>query len=77
MYPYHIQHLQDLEPMDMCSQMELCCWINSNPCMIRNILFTNKAHFTCDGVKNTRNSHLRDCDNPCGTDEINYQHCFS
>ena len=31
MYPYHIQRIQHLELVDMCSQLELCRWINSNP----------------------------------------------
>ena len=71
MYPYHIQRFQHLEPADMRSRLELCRWINSNPRMIRNILFTDEAHFTRDGVKNTRNSHLWDRDNPYGTVESN------
>jgi len=45
--------------------------------MIRNILSTDEAHFTCHGVNNTRNSHLWDRDNPLGTVESNYQHRFS
>jgi hypothetical protein len=44
MYLYHVQCIQHLEPADMCNQLELCCWINSNPHMIRNILFTKEAH---------------------------------
>jgi len=60
-YPYHIHSIQHLEPVDMCSQLEMCRWINSNAHMIRNILFTGKAHFTNNGVNNTRN----------------FQHCFS
>ena len=35
------------------------------------------AHFTRDGVDNTRNSHLWDSDNPNGTVESNYQHLFA
>jgi len=45
--------------------------------MIRHILFTDEVHFTCDGVNNTRNTHLWDHDNPHGTVESNYQHRFS
>jgi len=45
--------------------------------MIRNILFTGEAHFTRDGVNNTKNSHLWDRENPHGTVESNYQHRFS
>ena len=61
----------------MCSRLEWCRWINSKSHMIRNILFTNKVHFTRDAVNNTRNSHLWDRDNPHGTLESNYQHRFS
>jgi hypothetical protein len=77
MYPYHIQRIQYLEPVDMCSLLELCHWINSKPHMIHNILFIDKAHFTRNGVSNKRNSHLWDRDNPHGTAESNYQHRFS
>ena len=74
---YHNQCIQHLEPADKCSRMELCHWINSNPHMILNILFTDEAHFTRDGVNNRRNSHLWDRDNPHGTVKSNYQHLFA
>ena len=77
MYPYHIQPIQHLEPVKMYSWLELGCWVNSNPHMIHNILFTDKSHFTCDGVNITRNSHLWDHNNPHGTVESNYQYRFS
>ena len=67
-----IQRIQYLEPADMCSRLELCRWINSDSHMIRNILFTDEAHFTRNGVHNTRNFHLWECDNPRGTVESNY-----
>ena len=76
MYPYHIKRIQHFAFADMCSRLELCHWINSNPHMIRNILFTDEAHFTRNGVSNTRNSYLWDRDNPRGTVESNYQHLF-
>ena len=62
---------------DMCSQLQLCLWNNSNSHMIRNILFTDEAHFTRDGFNSTRISHLWDHDNPHETVESNYQHRFS
>ena len=74
---YHIQCIQHLEPADMCSRLEMCRWINYNPYMNRNILFTDEVHFTRDWVNDTRNSHLWDSDNPHGTVESNYQHRFS
>jgi hypothetical protein len=74
---YHFQHIQHLQPVDMGSWLEFCHWINASPPMIHNILFANKAHFTCDGVSNTRQSYLWNRDNPHGTVKINHQHCFS
>jgi len=74
---FHTQRIQYLERADTCSRLELCRWINSNSQMIRNILFTDEAHFTRDGVNNTRNSHLWDRDNHHGTVESDYQHRFS
>ena len=71
--PYHIQRVQHLEPADMCSRLDLCRWINSNPHVIRNVLFTDDAHFTRDGVNNT----IWGRDNPHETIESNYQHRFS
>ena len=67
-----IQRIQHLETADMCSLLELCRWINSDSHMIRNILFTDEALFTRDGVNNTRNFHLGERDNPHGTVESNY-----
>ena len=55
----------------------MCHWINSNPHMIHNILFTNEAHSTHNGVNNTRNCHLWDHDNPHGTVKSNHQHLFA
>jgi hypothetical protein len=77
MYPYHIQRVQHLEPADMCSRLDLCRWINSNPRVIRNVSFTDEAHLTRNGVNNTRISHLWGRDNPHRTIESNYQHRFS
>jgi len=45
--------------------------------MIRNISFTDEAHFTHNEVNNARNSNLWNRDNPHGTVESNYQHRFS
>jgi hypothetical protein len=51
-----IQHL-DLEHADMCSRLEFAAGLMLTPNMIRNICFKDEAHFTRDGIHNTRNSH--------------------
>ena len=73
---WHPAHSASWTCGHVCSWLDLCCWINSNSRMIHNILFTDEAHYTHDGV-NTRNSNLWDRDNPHGTVESNYQHRFS
>jgi hypothetical protein len=50
--------------------------MNTNPHMIRTILFTDEAYFTGNGI-NTRNSHLWDHSKPHRTVASNYQHGFS
>jgi len=64
-----IQRFQHLEPADMCSRLELYRWINGKSHTIRNIFFTDEAHFIRDGVNNTRNTHLWVRDSPHGTVE--------
>jgi hypothetical protein len=51
-YPYHIQRIQHIEPADTCNRLELCRWINSNPHMIGNILFTDAVHTRWTQEKN-------------------------
>jgi hypothetical protein len=45
--------------------------------MIRNILFTDEFHFTCDVVKIQETPIFGNRDNPLGTVKINNQHRFS
>ena len=75
MNPYRIQRIRHLEPADMFSRLELCRWINADPIMIRNIFFNDEAHFTGDGIHNTRKSHLWDCYNPHGNVKSNQSYC--
>jgi phosphosulfolactate synthase (CoM biosynthesis protein A) len=42
MYPYHIKRIQHLEPSDMCSRLELCRWIHSNPQKVRFVTFIHR-----------------------------------
>ena len=78
MYPYHIQHIQHLEPADMCSRLELCRGTNANPHKMRNnFFFRDGTSLSGDWIHNTRNSHLWDRDNPRGTVKNKYQYPFS
>lgn len=44
--------------------------------MLHNILFTNEAHFTWDGITNTKNSHSCAHENPHEVAKYNFQHQF-
>jgi hypothetical protein len=42
LYPYHIQCIQHFEPVDMCSRLELCRWINTNPHTAQFVTFFHR-----------------------------------
>ena len=72
--------LQGLIPELILSQKCNTVYVHMGPicngCWFRNS-WSVAVHFTRFGVNNTRNSHLRDRDNPHGTVESNYQHLFA
>jgi hypothetical protein len=68
LYPYHIQRVQALTPPDHHARVVYCHWLLAkcvvNPQFVANILFTDEAGFTRDGIVNFRNTHVRVDDNP-------------
>ena len=72
--------LQGLIPELILSQKCNSVYVHMGPicsgCWLRNS-WSVAAHFTRDGVNNTRNSRLWDRDNPHETVESNYQHLFA
>ena len=57
LYLYHDQRVQHLEPGDHAKRMDLCHWVNTHPELLNEILFTDEASFTRDGINNLRNVH--------------------
>ena len=56
MYLFHIQHIQHLEPADMCTRLELCHWINSNP---HTVWFARFIHHQDPHKMNTRDGLIQ------------------
>jgi len=81
LYPYHIQRVQALEPVDnnqrllfsqFCEQQ-----LTNDPDFTLKIIFTDEACFTRDGVFNFRNSHVWSDENPHAVVSSRHQRRFS
>jgi hypothetical protein len=81
LHPYHIQRVQALTPPDHRARVVYCHWLLAkcvvNPRFVANILFTDKAGFTRDGIVNFHNTHVWVDDNPHTTVASRHQHRFS
>lgn len=58
LYPFHFINVQTLQPNDYPTRVNFCNWFLSNRRMHTNILFTDEATFSRDGITNNRNSHV-------------------
>lgn len=62
LYPYHIQRVQALRPPDYQARLVFCQWFLrkcvEDPHFIENILFTDEAGFTKNGIVNFHNTHV-------------------
>lgn len=78
LYPYHLQRVQVLEPQDYQARLGFCQWFLGQHHDFRwNVLFTDEAQFTRDGINNFHNQHNWAINNPHGIVEANNQHRFS
>jgi hypothetical protein len=68
MHPYHRQRVQELlphnYPVRLIYSHTIFDKIIINPNFLKNILFTDEAVFTKDGIFNQHNSHLWSEENP-------------
>jgi hypothetical protein len=69
LYPYHPQHVQNLQPGDSVMRLEFGHSLRTNRQWLPLILFTDKATCTRNGINNTRNLHRWSHDSPPGTVE--------
>jgi len=77
MYPYHVQRVQHLGPIDFAQRLEFCKWLNGSRQLHRHILFTDEAQFNRDRVNNTHNSNVWADENPHPTVESNFKLRFN
>jgi hypothetical protein len=73
--------VQTLIPPDHPARVEFCQWLLAN-CVVNtqfiaNILFTDEAGFTRDGIVNVDNTHVWVDDNPHTTIASRHQHLIS
>lgn len=68
LYPFHLTPVQDLLPGDAQRRVEFCQWLlrqqEEDEVFIKNILWTDEAQFTRDGVTNHHNLHHWSDSNP-------------
>ncbi|GFR09358.1 hypothetical protein TNCT_84571 [Trichonephila clavata] len=72
---------QFLQPNDYWKRMEFALWFTQkgidDPSFPALSFFADEASFSCKGVFNAHNSHLRAYDNPHVTRSHAAQHCFA
>ena len=82
LYPYHLQRVQALYEGDRERRVDFCRWfLNQHGVhggnFAWNILFTDEANFTRDGINNFHNQHLWSPENPHAIVEGQHQRRFS
>ena len=76
-YPYHIQRVQSLLPLDYGQRLIFCNWLLQNVNVIPITLFCDEATFSRDGINNYHNDHVWDTENPHAVSVTHFQHRFS
>jgi len=75
-HPYHFQKVQALKEIDYASRITFCDWVirsyEQDPRLLNQILYTDEAMFTREGIFNSRNNHYWSKENP----HIIRQHAF-
>ncbi|KAJ4451919.1 hypothetical protein ANN_03397 [Periplaneta americana] len=81
LYPYHLQRVQALSPVDYPARVRFCQWFlqqcGVNPNFPALVLFTDEAQFTRDGITNFHNQHVWAYENPRATVPSHHQVRFS
>lgn len=81
LHPYHLQRVQALKQEDLPRRVRFCEWLlernDQDPQFVENLLSTDEATFTRDGVFNSRNTHIWCDENPHAIHEGRFQERFS
>lgn len=80
LHPYHVQKVQALQPGDPARRQVFCRWLlhkaEEQPNFVNNLLTTDEAGFTRDGVFNMHNTHVWADENPHAIWEHRFQRKF-
>lgn len=81
LYPYSPQKVQALQPEDYPRRVACARWFLemdlNNPLFLGNVLFTDEAGFSREGIFNNRTSHVWAAENPHAIYEAGHQVKFS
>lgn len=81
LYPYRLQKVQTLDPQDYPFRRRFCrWWLQQNARrnhFAEQILFTDEATFTREGIFNSHNSHVWEVENPHAVTFRSDQHKFA
>lgn len=81
LYPYHVQKVQALLPTDHPLRTTFCEWLlqknSRNARFTADVLVTDEAIFTRNGITNLHNTHVWAIENPHAVVRNHFQHRFS
>lgn len=81
LHPFHFQRVQALNPADYQLRLNFCQWVVQQYALqsdfIADILFTDEATFTREGIFNAHNLHVWSEENPYAIRQQRYQQRFS
>lgn len=80
LHPFHFQKVQALNPADYPLRVNFCQWVMQQcalqPDFVGDVLFTDEATLSREGVFNAHNSHVWATDNPHATRPHAFQQRF-
>ena len=81
LHPFHFQKVQGLLEQDCAPRIQFCRWVLEKQLadekFLENVLFTDEAYFTRDGLFNTHNFHIWQRQNPHAIHQNKHQYRFS
>lgn len=77
-HPYHFRRTQELTAADFPLRVRFCEWYRDQVAALPNfgaqVLWTDEASFTRDGISNVHNEHVWSHQNPQASAEASFQH---
>jgi hypothetical protein len=81
LYPYHVRKVQLLQPENLPRRLQFCEWLlaklNMQEHFLSNVVTTDEAGFTREGIFNFHNTHIWTDENTYAVRENHFQNKFS